>query len=336
METNSASTRETARNATGFTLVELLVVIAIIGILVALLLPAIQAAREAARRSQCQNHMKQLGLGVLNFETQKKYLPPSKWIEFKNGRQVAHSTLTYLLPFVEEQSLADKWHWDRIWSDNTFPAANDPTTNYSLMQKPIAVFRCPTAPQERVTTTTAGVVNPNTATIDYRVCDAFATAAGNALPTMIAAGKVKARPNSRNGYQSMLWNFADTAKLDSEYAKLKNTTDGTSQTMMWFETGGAPVKYKNGQLDLSAQNAGETEGASSWADFANWYVIHNNCGDSFFNCNNNEEIYSFHNGGAYFGFGDGAVHFLSTDINPEVFVSLFTRDSSDVVGESVF
>src|SRR5262249_217157 len=59
----------------GFTLVELLVVIAIIGILVALLLPAIQAAREAARRTQCINHMKQIGLAVLNYETAKKQLP---------------------------------------------------------------------------------------------------------------------------------------------------------------------------------------------------------------------------------------------------------------------
>src|SRR4051812_31918098 len=68
--------------AVGFTLVELLVVVAIIGILVALLLPAIQAAREAARRSQCQNHMKQISLATLNFENTRKYLPPSKWFAY--------------------------------------------------------------------------------------------------------------------------------------------------------------------------------------------------------------------------------------------------------------
>src|SRR3954454_14102840 len=109
------------RGPVGFTLVELLVVVAIIGILVALLLPAIQAAREAARRSQCQNHMKQIGLATLNFETQKKYLPPSKWAEKGTaiGQTVGHSTLSYLLPYVEETALADQWSFKVNWDETT-------------------------------------------------------------------------------------------------------------------------------------------------------------------------------------------------------------------------
>src|ERR1700750_1111529 len=115
-----------SRRSYGFTLVELLVVIAIIGILVALLLPAIQAAREAARRTQCTNKMKQLGLAILNYESARKVLPlaytpnytgnqdygacsgssnPSTFINNPSNNLKIHSILTFILPFMEEQSL---------------------------------------------------------------------------------------------------------------------------------------------------------------------------------------------------------------------------------------
>jgi prepilin-type N-terminal cleavage/methylation domain-containing protein/prepilin-type processing-associated H-X9-DG protein len=86
-----------------FTLVELLVVIAIIGILVALLLPAIQAAREAARRSQCTNNLKQVGLGALNFHDTRKGLPPMRVADHQQTIQVL------ILPYLEEQTIADQW-----------------------------------------------------------------------------------------------------------------------------------------------------------------------------------------------------------------------------------
>src|SRR5262247_3134396 len=88
-----------------FTLVELLVVIAIIGVLVALLLPAVQAAREAARRMRCSNNLKQLSLGLLNYEDVYKTLPPAGI----NTNQM--SWVVMLLPYIEQKNLFDQFNF---------------------------------------------------------------------------------------------------------------------------------------------------------------------------------------------------------------------------------
>jgi prepilin-type N-terminal cleavage/methylation domain-containing protein len=103
-----------------FTLVELLVVIAIIGILVALLLPAIQAAREAARRSQCLNNMRQIGIALTNYETARKQYPPGATQRYGydaktgtafSGDPTMHSWISILMPYLEEASLYSQIDW---------------------------------------------------------------------------------------------------------------------------------------------------------------------------------------------------------------------------------
>jgi prepilin-type N-terminal cleavage/methylation domain-containing protein len=313
-----------------FTLVELLVVIAIIGILVALLLPAIQAAREAARRSTCQNHMKQLTLATLNYETAKRELPPSKYDDYPVPKnRVQHSTIPYLLSYIEETQAADKWDFKQTWNYSNTAL---PIDNKRLSDSNIPVARCASTPADRGQWTGA---------TDYRVCDAISTSdTSHWLPAMIAGGQVKARPNKNGKYVSLLWNadsYTDTVFHPAgPPAKLKYCVDGLSHTFMWFETGGAPIYYEKGILkDTSPAGIG----GDSWADFNNYYVLGNFTGylglygTAYMNMTNNNEIYSFHSGGAFFGMGDGAVKWINSDLDPDVFVSYFTRDSSDTIAD---
>src|SRR5262245_46531647 len=130
------------RSPSGFTLVELLVVIAIIGILIALLLPAIQAARESARRMSCQNNMKQLGLALLNYESSRKSFPYSRWgastaVHDRPSASVLQCRSVVGLRYAEETNIADQYKIDKPWHD---------VANRLVVSYPILLFRCPSTP----------------------------------------------------------------------------------------------------------------------------------------------------------------------------------------------
>jgi prepilin-type N-terminal cleavage/methylation domain-containing protein/prepilin-type processing-associated H-X9-DG protein len=133
------------RQVRGFTLVELLVVIAIIGILVALLLPAIQSAREAARRSQCINNLKQLGVAMQNYHDTKKELPMGNYSCCWGTWQMA------ILPFIEEQQLADMYTWlpqnsefhEGSYSYDQNHASAPATRNLDVCKSRISTLTCP-------------------------------------------------------------------------------------------------------------------------------------------------------------------------------------------------
>ena len=138
----------------GFTLVELLVVIAIIGILVALLLPAVQMAREAARRMQCSNHMKQIGLALHNYHDVNKIFPPAAiWGAPVAGQSLQrayhHTWLVMLLPYMEQQVLYDSIDGRlRIWGQ-------------SAVSKEVPILRCPSDGDFRINNETHGIAITN-------------------------------------------------------------------------------------------------------------------------------------------------------------------------------
>lgn len=122
------------RSRTGFTLVELLVVIAIIGILIALLLPAIQYAREAARRSQCQNNLRNIGVALQNFHDTNKRLPPGWFADVPEG-EPGWGWAAFLLHFVEQQALLD----EQIHLEHHI----DEPENAAARKTPIPIYLCP-------------------------------------------------------------------------------------------------------------------------------------------------------------------------------------------------
>jgi prepilin-type N-terminal cleavage/methylation domain-containing protein/prepilin-type processing-associated H-X9-DG protein len=133
------------RRLRGFTLVELLVVIAIIAVLIGLLLPAVQSAREAARRSSCGNNVRQLGLSMHNYNSARGRLPPGRKGFFTTGSGTQWSpTVAFILPYIEERSRADAYDFNRNWDaqiavvGQVIPAYQCPSDTSQVMDQALA------------------------------------------------------------------------------------------------------------------------------------------------------------------------------------------------------
>jgi prepilin-type N-terminal cleavage/methylation domain-containing protein len=195
----------------GFTLIELLVVISIISMLMALLLPAVQSAREAARRLQCGNNLKQIGLAFLSYENQQGLLPPS------HCRTPAHNVLTYLLPHLEQVPLANLYHWDQNWSD---------TTNRQATQVDLAILLCPSSPRGRKYTS------------DYAADEVVDPSLRN---TLVSSGQVAPRTNWKGALQPS----------DQGAVGMVDIRDGLSNTFLFCEDAGRPQKWVGGRMEAS-------------------------------------------------------------------------------------
>jgi prepilin-type N-terminal cleavage/methylation domain-containing protein/prepilin-type processing-associated H-X9-DG protein len=203
------------RKFRGFTLVELLVVIAIIGVLIALLLPAVQAAREAARRSQCTNNLKQLGIGIHNYHDTHNALPA-----ICNGtygptpdRKTWWSGFVGILPFIEQNSIYEEYRSKVIggvdWHNEFYSTVTDNPTTKNIM-----TFYCPS------NGVTGSKPANHTAGTNYRFClgDNPSGWDGTGSPTATAC----------RGGRSPFGNSQQNLNLSA-------TTDGTSNTLMFGE-----------------------------------------------------------------------------------------------------
>jgi prepilin-type N-terminal cleavage/methylation domain-containing protein/prepilin-type processing-associated H-X9-DG protein len=282
-----------------FTLVELLVVIAIIGVLVALLLPAVQSAREAARRMQCTNHLKQIALAIHNYEGAFAAYPPAA-VNWSTSGYPNHGNFPYLLPYLEQGNLRDRYDLNFAW--------NHPS-NKAAIETELAVAKCPSAPRLAKYTS------------DYFSCTQF-FAGGDAQKACQARG---IKPGSWEGFlqQQTKAQYKDTIT----HADIR---DGHSNTWLYFEDAGRPGRFNAYKQPMTGLGPGSLDG--HWASADGYFDVHDYCFTlRMINCSNNNEIFSFHSGGCNFAFGDGSVRFENEEMAPQLFVALFTRAGGDVV-----
>jgi prepilin-type N-terminal cleavage/methylation domain-containing protein len=327
-------------NRRAFTLVELLVVIAIIGILVALLLPAVQAAREAARGAQCSNNLRQLGLALLSHHDTKKSFPPGINVheDFLNGAGT-HGPACFgwggmIIPYLEETGLAGQYQQIRVTAggkEYKFPNYNWETATSGglnageLSKTALSVFSCPSDTMSPINMIYNGGK------------DLFAKSNYVGMAGMYGAQDATAANPMRfvnpvdiltfPEAQQRIWQGTFGIFGGNQKTRIKDITDGSSKTLM--------VGERDGGLEDGSSN----RPAAYWAGAirARWLnsTLSNARNNSVFLINGlnpsnpNAPTYgtgSLHlGGGAYFAFGDGSVRFISENIDGFVWEAMATR-----------
>jgi prepilin-type N-terminal cleavage/methylation domain-containing protein len=287
--------RTNVRGRRAFTLVELLVVVAIIGILVALLLPAIQAARECARRVTCQNHLKQIGLAVQNYASAQKHLPPPK-IGAEQFNLLGGVFVT-LLPYLEEASRFSNYD----------PTKNvDDPVNLPITSLPVDIYTCPSMHLPR--------------------------AVPSGLDEKLGPGSYLISTRTEYGLFKILDGAFANPTADGHYSLgFKNITDGTSKTLLVGEAnfGLQAWRWDDGP-ELGAPMWGDQTWAAgywnlSWGHMAaSKPQVYNNSSE-YFVPESQRCFRSDHPGGVQFVLLDGSVRFLPTDSDPLVRKALVTR-----------
>jgi len=302
----------------GFTLIELLVVIAIIAILIALLLPAVQQAREAARRTQCKNNLKQIGLAMHNYHDVYNRFPTHiiatwgsfgpRWGTF-DWRKGFHAQI---LPYMDQAPLANQYNDNEgYWHPS----------NADAVATIIPAYSCPSTPgsprvDERMTTQNGTDFTFQAASTDYNTIRGWWAPA---LP----------KPNGDDYGSNPLF-------YEDLQSRIRDITDGTSNTIVVGEMAGQPDYWANGQKQSGpnpSENGFWAGGHGEWINSSSADGLTEGVGTCLINCNNAGNFYSFHTGGAHFVFADGAVRFVSENVDAFTFSRALEGDDGVVAGE---